>query len=278
MATYPTPDWLRAWFRAHGYDVPDEIPTGTHHPGGSGAPDTPDFPPVFSFDPQITAQDEAVQRGLEDLLVDTATEKKYAKKDAAQNIKDLLKSKKRGLTDVHTEKRRSLRDINLRREDVATAQKRNEEDFSTRLSNLIHGFQVQGTQQYEAANATGTLDPSTQAASAAARAGNFARARQPLDTALARSNEDAARDFLKLDTAEGDLRQDTRRSATRLRQDTQHDIRLSNRDLHRALVEIHKKRQRARREALISHADLMQEAEYQVKNLHPSIYQHFTGS
>ena len=271
---------LVALLRNAGMD-PDEIREylssnlGVSGSGGNGSSSTDTgstSPPFLSFDPALEAEQRALERGLENLLQDTARERKYAKKDAAQTIEDLEQDRKRGLGDIGQERHRGLRDIGTRKEDIQRDATRGREDFSTRLRNLIHNSAVQGKQQYQAANAAGVLDSSTQEASAAARAGNLARARAPIDTGLTRLNENEMTALEKLATTRGDLLRDTGEASHELRQDVRHDIGLTEQQLRRQQRDIKLRRQRAREEEAIGQVDLETQQIFDARERNPGVF------
>jgi hypothetical protein len=226
----------------------------------------------MSFDPALEAEQRALERGLENLLQDTARERHYATQDARQTRRDLTQDKRRGTKDIRQDKRRGLRDIGVRTGEVQRDATRGREDFGTRLSTLIHNTAAKGESQFQAANAAGVLDSSTTAASAAARAGEFARARAPIDTGLQRLNENEQTALGKLATSQSDLLQDTGRAQHRLRQDIRHDTRLTDQQLQRQLRDIHTRRQRAREEEAIGQVDLTQQEIYQARQTHPGAF------
>jgi hypothetical protein len=249
------------------------VDTGARSSSSSSSTDTGDTsPPFMSFDPALEAEQRALERGLENLLEDTARERHYATQDARQTRRDLRQDKRRGVKDIRRERRRGVEDIGVRRADVQRDATRGREDFGSRLSNLIVNFQQKGSQQYQAANAQGSLDASTMQASDAARAGGFARARAPIDTGLARLNENEQTALGQLATSEGRLLQDTGQAQHRLRQDVRHDVRLTDQQLKRQLRDIHTRRQRAREEEAIGQVDLTQQEIYQARQNNPGAF------
>ena len=212
-------------------------------------------------DPAFDAERRAIQRGLEDLLQDTKTARKDIKKDWRTTSKDIRLDKKRGMKDLGRELERGLLSARQQREDVRTDRSRGREDFATRLTDLGRQFTQQGFNQGQAINAGGGMVNGGQArASAIRREENMAYERKPLDTALARMEEDAATQLGRIDIATGQLRQDTNIAQRRLKQDSRHDLRLGRRDVKRDIRDIHRERQRGKREATISRADLLKQA------------------
>lgn len=216
---------------------------------------------MASQDPAYDAERRAIQRGLEDLLVDTKRSRKFAKQDWRTSKKDLKLDKRRGMKDYGRELERGLLGYRQQKEDVRTESSRGKEDFALRLTELGRQFRQQGFNQGQAINAGGGMVGGGQARAAAIRRErNMAIERQPLDLALERMKEDTQTQLGRIDVATGQLRQDTRIGKKRLKQDVRHDIRLGKRDLGRDIRDIHLERQRAKREASINRADLLKQA------------------
>ncbi len=212
-------------------------------------------------DPSYDAERRAIQRGLEDLLKDTKSERKQGKQDYQTTREDIKIDRKRGLKDIGLGLERGLLDIRNQRTDVRQDRDRGREDFTTRIAGLARSYTQQQFNQGQALNAAGagaTSGASTLAAQR--RAENMALDRAPLDTDLSRMEQDVDTSLERLGTGESQLRQDTGLGRRRLKQDVRHDKTLAKRDYRRDRKDIHTERQRAIREAEITRADLLKSA------------------
>jgi hypothetical protein len=215
-------------------------------------------PPFLSYDPSIEAERRSQQRGLKDVLHDTSRARGYAKTDYAQKLGDINLAQSRGTEEIGQKFARG-------NEDITTRLTRGTEDFSNQLTGLIRDFQVKGSQQTQAANAAGVLDPSTQAASAARRAENLAIARKPIDTGQQRLNQDTS-------LAQTRLGQDVNLATGRLGQDTTRETGLAGTDLNRAVTDLAIKKRRATREQKIGNVDLLQQEIFDARQRKPGAF------
>lgn len=212
-------------------------------------------------DPAYNQEARAIVRGLQDLLKDTKREKKHAKQDFRTTRKDIKVDRSRSIHDLGRELERGLLDIRYQRQDTKQELERGTEDFTSRLTDLARAYTQQGVNQGQQINAAGAGAASGLARAAAAkRAENMAYDRKPLDVAMGRLEEDVGTTLGRLGTAAGQLRQDTQIASRRVRKDTRHDLGLARRDFRRDRRDIKTERQRAKREATITAADLLSSA------------------
>lgn len=196
-------------------------------------PALPSFetPPMGTFDPGLEAERRASQRGLADLLEDTAranwrarqdfgAERRIDRRGLRRDRTDLRQSYRTARRDTRLNRRQGLQDIRLRRGDerlslsralgdLAVARTRGSEDYDRELSNLQRQFRAAAQEDTERANRQGVLEGGTMAASDAVRAANQAYERGEIDLERLRDVED-------LNRTEGRERQDSRRSMRRL--------------------------------------------------------------
>lgn len=256
-------------------------PPGYQSPYGSGGSGTSPYPQTyggytqpdeFSYDPALEAQRRAAQRALEDTTQDIGIAEHQAKQDYKTSQKDLRISKRRGLSDIRRGKQRGMQDLRLRRRDVGLDASRAREDFNTRLSNLVENYRRKGNVDRQQLNVSGQAEGGAVQASANRRLADFLRDKAPIDTGLARVNQDEAIANQRLDITQGRLRQDTRQDKTRLKQDVRHDMKLNKRDLKRTKKDLALQLQRAIREGTFTDIDLIKQEIYQASQLHPGRY------
>ena len=249
---------------------PNNRPAG--HGGGGGSVGPYTSPPFMSYDPQIEAERRAGRRGLKDILKDTKIEGIRAGQDLHQALRDTRVKAQRGRQDINTQAFRGNQKLGFQASDARLRAGRNIEDFHTQLSNLTRQFATLGHQQAQQANVAGVLDAGTLAAGAQQRAQNFAIARQPIDTGIARTKEDLGTALGRIGIARHQLGVDTGRARTRLRQDTKRDRRLSRQEFKRGKQDRGIKRQRAKREQAISDTNLLVEEIYNARQNHPGVF------
>lgn len=283
--------WLETFLADQGVDNPGAVAAqifangldgngGNGGSGGTGAGDagpttTADGfsqPPIGTYDPSIEAQRRATERGLQQTLQDTKTERKRTLQDLQQQLHDLAVNKKRGKQDINRSLSRGLQDIGTRRSGINLRASRGNEDFQMNLEALARSYDRRAGAQTQAENAAGLIGGGAFQASANKRATNYALDRQPLDIAHQRLGEDVSRALTGLQTDQQRLQQDSSRSLTRLRADTRHDSKLARRDANRKLTDIHRQRQRAKLEATITNADLIQQEAFDAQQRHPQAF------
>lgn len=270
-----------------------------------------DFPSGRFVDPSYLAEIQAQVRGFGDLEQDTGRERRYLRQDTRTQRRDLRQDRSRGMEDFATELERGFEDIGFeradilrdstrgreditrsvgrQRQDVTTDAGRAREDFGHQLEGLLRNYDRLGRTQSQAINAAGVSLGSTRAASAAAREGNLAFDRQPIDTGLQRVGEDETRAvgrldqdlsrglgrlgedtttaLGRLDVAGNRLGEDVGRGRERLTQDVSHDLRLANQGENRGLRDIELERGRGRRELIFSGRDLGAQARFNARLL-----------
>jgi hypothetical protein len=193
---------------------------------------TYDTPPMGSFDPGLLAEVRASQRGLEQLIEDSAqeafrsrrdlrTEDRLQTRDLRRNLGDLRTDLRQNVRDTRTDRRRGLQDIRLRRGDeridftrrlgdLAIARQRGDQDYARVLTDMQRDYAARAQDQAQRAARQGVLgDTGSMAASDAVRATNQAYEREAVDTERMRDLQDLARD-------EGMTRQDFARTMQRL--------------------------------------------------------------
>lgn len=215
-------------------------------------------PPLMSSDPALEAERRALQRGVQDLFRDTRREVGRAKEDRRTSVTDLRRMTGRARKDLTRGFKRGTADL-------AREKQRLGQDYSMALADIFHANDVTAQQQAEAANAAGVLGGSTAAASAAARAGNLQRARQPLDTSLQRGTQDIA-------TERRRLGQDTRLGKRQLRQDKRFDMNLIQRDYSRFRQDARTGLQRGIREQRIGDIDITNQQIFNARQLFPGAF------
>jgi hypothetical protein len=260
---------------AHGGTSP---PGGTHHGGKHGGKKKPwnigPSPyPDLSYDPSIEAERQAAARGLQDTTLDVKRARHQARQDFRTSRKDSRITKRRGMQDFTTQLQRGLQAIRFKRQDVKRDYRRGTQDIGLKLESLGRQYATLGDTQLQASNAAGLgTDQGTAQAAAARRIANQGFEQQPLDIALQRLGQDQTINLGRLGIEAGQLRQDTRRGRTRLKQDTRHDIHLAHRDFRRTRGDLHIQLQRARREATIGNADLLEQELFSARQLHPGAF------
>jgi hypothetical protein len=279
---------------------------GNNRPGSPGA--SYQMPPFLSYDPTISAEQRAQERGLEDLEFDLKRGGKRAKKDYRTSRKDLKRDYGRGTEDISRNLYRDLEDLGLRRSDAGRDYGRGVEDIGTRRSDLDtdfsrgnedFGFQLEalgrrynrlGQAQQQNINATGQSAGGATAAAAAKRAENQAFERRPIDTGITRLGEDYTRDtgllertgtrlgedfgseLERIGLSEGRATDDASRNQTYLNQDFRHDRGLMKRDYKWGRQDRKLEKQRGRREQAIGHQDLTQQAIWQARQMQPGTF------
>jgi hypothetical protein len=219
-------------------------------------------PPYLSFDPAIEAERRAAQRSLEDIAQDTRIGARRTRQDFRTTRGDIRTDFRRFRGDTRRGERRELQQLGYQRADVAKEGRRGQRDFNLRLSALTRHFtQLQG-QHLQQANAYGSLDSGTMAASNAARAQNYAIERRPIDIGKARLRQDTLTSFQRIATARHQTQADADRDVRRAREDKKHDVRLVKQDYRRTIKDLHIKLNRAIREQRIGDIDLIKQEIY----------------
>jgi hypothetical protein len=229
-------------------------------------------PPFLSYDPSIEAQRRAAQRGLEDTEANVATKEHFAQTDLAHALAKLKTSTVRSRQDINRTASRGLQTLGNQEQNELTTGARAQADFNTSLANIARSFGQLGHRQAESANAAGTLDAGTQAASAAARAGNQRLAEAPINTARGREEEDLATALQRIGTSRGQVTEDQGRSLTRTAQDREREAKAAKRGTGRTDFEAGREQERARREAQITNIDLLAQEIYAARAEHPAVF------
>jgi hypothetical protein len=209
--------------------------------------------PFGSYDPNLDAEERSIGRGFRDLRQDTRRDIRRGKLDRNESLRDLGISRERGTQDLGfdflttmqdlgidrqraeqdlrnalrygredlgTRLQRGLAEAGRARRDIGIDLARGEEDWTMNIRNLTTQYSRLARGQQESANAAGVYGGGTDAASASARAENFAIEREPLDIAIRRLREDVSRETGDIGTHERELRQDYSRDKGRLESDT----------------------------------------------------------
>lgn len=237
----------------------------------------PDYlsPPAGSYDPSISAQLRASQRGLSDLREDTRTANKWASKDYGTERFNIKRGFKRGRQDLRRQTGRERQKLGFRRQDLNTDIGRGREDISSRLAGVSRQFSNLASSQEEGRNAAGTLGGGTAAAAAQKRAENQALAVAPIKTAASRMEQDYGTNVGRLNVAGQQLTQDSRQSLSRMIQDTRQDKRLTKRDFGRGKFDRNRKLQRGIREQTQGEADLTEQMVFSARQLNPGAFSRF---
>lgn len=204
-------------------------------------------PPFLTFDPAIESERRAAQRGLRDTAQDVRRAARRSRRDIHTQLRD-----------IHTEKKRGLQDIGFEKADVRLQRQRGRQDFNLQLDSLTRKYTQLGNTQLQAANAAGVLDSGTSAASAAARAQNFAFERTPIDIGRARLEEDTQTALERLGVQQH-----------RLVQDVRHDRRLTKREGRQTLQDLYSQLERAIREQRIGDVDLIKQEIFDARQRNP---------
>jgi hypothetical protein len=235
------------------------------------------WPTDFAADPSYRQEAEAAERGLDDLLFDLRRQSRQSRRERRGSARDIRREGERAREDLRTTRQRALQDVRYQRQDVRQGAGRTIEDFNSQLTNMIRNFGILGNNQLQTAASQGVADRGTLAAGDAKRAENLAIARQPIDTGIARTQEDLATSLGRLSTQAGEIRQDFRTGRQRVRQDVRHDIRLGKRDLHSLLRDVGIRRQRGIREERIGRGDLLEQAIFDAQQRNPGQFTDLGG-
>lgn len=279
---------------------------GSNRPGAPGASYT--MPPFLSFDPTISSDIRAEERGLEDLEFDLRRSGKRSKQDyrtARRNLRrdvrrergDIGRNLARDLedlglrsSDAYRDYGRGVEDIGTRRSDLDTEFQRGQDDFAFQLEALGRRYNRLGHAQQQSINATGQSAGGATAAAAAKRAENEAFERRPIDTGRARLSEDYTRDtgllertgtrlgedfaseLERIGLAQGRTTEDAARNRTELNQDYRTDRGLMKRDFKRGRQDRRTDLRRGRREQAIGKVDKTQLAIWQARMNQPGTF------
>lgn len=232
----------------------------------------PTQPPFLTFDPAISAESRAAQRGLGDIEADTATARRFGKRDLVQALRDIRVGTGRKRQDIGRSFEDSERKLGYQEQDVQLRARRANEDFDTQLADIGRQFAQLGQRQREGANAAGVLGGGTEAAGAAARAQNQRLAEAPIGVARQRVGDDLFEALSRIGEARGELGSDRDLALGRLGADRNRDRRLTRRQAGRERFDLKRKLERARREAAISKADLLAQAIYAAQQNRPGAF------
>jgi uncharacterized protein YerC len=206
-------------------------------------PGIPTSPPPGTYDPTISAQVRAGQRGVGDLAADNdlanqradttfTVGREQATTGYQGTLADLLAGEQRGKADLQTAASDNYADYTKGRSnllsDYGTSTGRENEDYATAGSNLARGYANLGRAQTGAAAAHGLVGSGVQtgalAAALQARTANQGRDQQGLDTTHTRTLADLLtgkdRGLDALDTGESRFQRDNVLQSNRLSQDT----------------------------------------------------------
>jgi hypothetical protein len=242
---------------------------------GQGTPPTapPSIePPLFTFDPALSAQRRGAQRGLEDTLADIKTELRFGKTDLLRGLGRIRTDAARSRQQLGIDYGRSRERLSNERSDTEQKADRQRQDFSTRLADIAGQFSDLGQRQGEAQNAAGVIEGGTSQAAAAARARNQAEAEAPIRVAEQRLEEDLATALSRLDIAGGDLAQDRDIALSQLHQDRDFNRRSARTEFGRNRFLLGRKEQRAVREGAITDADLLTQMVWQARENRPGAF------
>lgn len=229
-------------------------------------------PPLFTFDPAISAQRRSAQRGLEDTLANIKTEFRWGKTDRNRALGRIRTDTRRARQELGTDYNRSRERLGNQRTDTEGKAQRQREDFSTRLADIAKQFRDLGQRQGEAQNAAGVIEGGTSAAAAAARARNQAEAEAPIRVAQQRLEEDLATALSRLNIAGGQLDQDRTIALSQLLQDRDYNRRSVRSKYGRDRFLLDRKQQRAIREGAITDADLLEQMVWQARENRPGAF------
>jgi hypothetical protein len=165
----------------------------------------PARPPTGLYDPALDAQERAAGRGYLDLQQDTERDRQRSSSNYATRRALAQRDYGRGVEDLTTGRGRTLADL-------LTSRGREGEDYGRGVANLGRRYGQLGRRQTNAASVQGVSRGGTLAASLAARRGNEALEREPMDISHRRFGEDAAQ-------RESRVNEDFTRGMTRLNQD-----------------------------------------------------------
>ena len=239
--------------------------------GGSAAPALLS-PPQFSFDPGIEAQRRQAHRGLEDTEADVKKERKWEGKDWRLKKRQITTDTKRSRQQYTIERNRGNEDLSTREGDLQKDAQRSREDFQTKLNEIGRQFGDLAHRQAEGQNASGVLDKGTSAAAAAARARNQQIAEAPIHTAQQRLEQDLLDSLAKIGTSRSRLEEDYGTRMSQLIQDRDTKRLLAGIEHGRSMHDLKTKLQRARREGVITDADLLEQEIWQARENHPGAF------
>jgi hypothetical protein len=226
----------------------------------------------MTFDPALEAQRRAAGRGLEDTEADVKTKRHYAEKDLALALRGIRTNTTRKRQDLTRSFDRGAQRLANEEADTRRDAGRQEQDFHSRLADIGRQFAELGHRQSEGANVAGVNDAGTAAAAAAARSQNQGRAEAPIHTAEGRLHEDLMTALDRIAESHGQLEGDYQRSNNRLKQDRNIERHEAHRETGRNLFGYGREEERARREAAIANANLLEEEIYQARQSHPGAF------
>lgn len=229
-------------------------------------------PPLFTFDPALSAQRRGAARGLSDKLEDVETERHFDTRNLADALRDITRNTKRSRFDTNRSYERGNEDLDERGERLQRDATRTREDFATKRAEIVRQFGDLAHRQGEAANAAGVMGSGTSAASAAARARNQQLAEAPLATGERRLDEDLfnALEALGVDRTRLGENRDT--VLQRLHQDRDLGRDEKRQDYGRNEFLRDRTEGRAIREGTIADVDLLQQMIYQARQEHPGAF------
>lgn len=254
----------RAYTRyGQGYDIgTSQDPSGNAY----------QLPPFMSYDPSISAEIRANQRGIQDINQDYRTQKRIDRQDYRQTRKDIRQDFTRSRSDLKFGARQARRGFREKGTDVRQANQRGAQDFRLQLADTFRKYGIQASNQSQMANARGVGEGGTLAASAAKRAENQALDVGKLTLARERQKEDIATTLQRLGKDRAEFGVKYGRERKRLREDTGRSKKLAKRDFRRTRRAARRENSRANREAYFSQLDLTQSAIYNARQTNPGAF------